>query len=294
VKAGAPDPAHTVAEGKGLEEATPGEPAPVHVKTFDDQGNPVPVGGAKVGAALRPTDAKGDEAPVVADVKDNGDGTYDLSYVPEKSGPHDLDVALDNKPIAKSPFKVDVGAGPASAKESDVELEHPKHPAKGDDKSGDEDNKGKEKEPSGDGNAPHSEKLKPNDPLFKIRTKDKSGTPKKKGGDPVKVVLSKRVHRPANVVDNGDGSYSVKLPHGLEGGNYKVRVDVGGEHIDAEKLPKNLDVEEEEDDKVLSDEADKKALTEALPKSGARLLPFLKTLTPDERREFIKELSKGK
>jgi len=60
----------------------------------------------------------GPDLPV--DVKENGDGTYTLEYVPEKPGRHSVDVKYGGKRVPKSPFRVQVKpSGDASKVEVD-------------------------------------------------------------------------------------------------------------------------------------------------------------------------------
>ena len=60
----------------------------------------------------------GPDLPV--DVKENGDGTYIIKYVPEKPGLHSVDVKYGGKRVPKSPFRVQVKpSGDASKVEVD-------------------------------------------------------------------------------------------------------------------------------------------------------------------------------
>ena len=60
----------------------------------------------------------GPDLPV--DVKDNGDGTYTLEYVPERPGRHSVDVKYGGRRVPKSPFRVQVKpSGDASKVEVD-------------------------------------------------------------------------------------------------------------------------------------------------------------------------------
>ena len=54
------------------------------------------------------------------DVKDNGDGTYSVEYVPERPGRHSVDVKYGGRRVPKSPFRVQVKpSGDASKVEID-------------------------------------------------------------------------------------------------------------------------------------------------------------------------------
>jgi len=56
-------------------------------------------------------DLMGPTGPIHADVVDNGDGTYQVTYQPEDAGRHDIAVTLDGKPIKGSTFHVDIKPG---------------------------------------------------------------------------------------------------------------------------------------------------------------------------------------
>lgn len=100
-----PDPAQCYAEGEGLEKAVVGQPAAAKVYSVNKNGDRIPVGGHDFAGLLK--DANGREIP--AEVKDNGDGTYDLSYVPVVAGPAELAITvLEGQPIKDSPFAVTV------------------------------------------------------------------------------------------------------------------------------------------------------------------------------------------
>ena len=69
-----------------------------------------------IAASVAPS--SGPDLPV--DVKDNGDGTYTLEYVPEKPGRHSVDVKYGGKRVPRSPFRVQVKpSGDASKVEID-------------------------------------------------------------------------------------------------------------------------------------------------------------------------------
>jgi len=53
----------------------------------------------------------GPNGPVEAIVQDKGDGTYDVSYAPQDHGPHTIAVTLRDKPVAKSPYHINVKEG---------------------------------------------------------------------------------------------------------------------------------------------------------------------------------------
>ncbi|XP_071960405.1 filamin-A-like isoform X3 [Antedon mediterranea] len=60
-----------------------------------------------------------DGKPLDVDVKDNGDGTYDVTYVPTEEGPVDLDVKFGDQSIPNFPRKSKVGS-PLDVSDVDV------------------------------------------------------------------------------------------------------------------------------------------------------------------------------
>eukprot|EP01126_Amoeba_proteus_P016101 TRINITY_DN1738_c0_g1_i5.p1 TRINITY_DN1738_c0_g1~~TRINITY_DN1738_c0_g1_i5.p1 ORF type:complete len:607 (+),score=135.06 TRINITY_DN1738_c0_g1_i5:1268-3088(+) len=102
------DPSKSTAEGPGLKDGIKDTfPAKFTVTARDRDGKPIPEGGDDFHVSV--IDPDGEEVPAV--VQDNGDGTYDVEYKPEKPGPHTVDVTLDNAHIRDCPRKVNVKAG---------------------------------------------------------------------------------------------------------------------------------------------------------------------------------------
>jgi len=110
------DAANCIAYGPGLE---PGNldthPATFTIEARDKNGNPRKEGGDKFDV-----DIEGPNGPIRADVVDNGDGTYAVTYQPEDAGVHDIAVTLDGVPIKGSTFHVDIAPG-AFAGNSSIE-----------------------------------------------------------------------------------------------------------------------------------------------------------------------------
>jgi filamin len=97
----------TVVYGPGIEDGVKdNEPTHFTIEARDPEG-------AKVNRGGDPFDVKvqGPSGPVPAKLKDNGDGTYRVEYAPEEAGPHRIDVTLKGKPVAKSPYHVNVVEG---------------------------------------------------------------------------------------------------------------------------------------------------------------------------------------
>jgi len=108
------------------------------------------------------------------------------------------------------------------------------------------------------------------------------------GGDQVEVYLTKPIRRPAEVVDNGDGTYTIKHPYGLEKGDYNVHVTLAGETLKAEDLPNIVSVEEA--DPV--DPEDAELISASLKESGKDLLSLILSLAPEKRKRFIADLQR--
>jgi filamin len=110
------DAANCIAYGPGLQ---PGNldthPATFTIEARDKNGNRRKEGGDKFDV-----DIQGPNGPVKADVVDNGDGTYNVTYQPDDAGIHDIAVTLDGTPIKGSTFHVDILPG-AFAGNSSIE-----------------------------------------------------------------------------------------------------------------------------------------------------------------------------
>lgn len=101
------DASNCIAYGPGLENGIlDTAPAKFTIEARDKNGNP-----RKEGGDHFDVDIQGPSGPIKADVKDNGDGTYDVTYQPEDSGVHDIAVTLDGAPIKGSTFHVDIAPG---------------------------------------------------------------------------------------------------------------------------------------------------------------------------------------
>ena len=74
------------------------------VTTCDIQGKPFPLGGEKVQANLSLMGSN--NPPTKAEVTDNNDGTYLVSFIPGVCGDHELNITTENQPIRGSPFHI--------------------------------------------------------------------------------------------------------------------------------------------------------------------------------------------
>eukprot|EP01097_Dermamoeba_algensis_P011897 TRINITY_DN938_c0_g1_i1.p1 TRINITY_DN938_c0_g1~~TRINITY_DN938_c0_g1_i1.p1 ORF type:complete len:1157 (+),score=374.89 TRINITY_DN938_c0_g1_i1:50-3472(+) len=110
------DPSKSKCYGPGLTEAYDTLPAEFKIQAKDRDGNNMPHGGDPF-----EVNVTGPSGPVPVEIKDNGDGTYDVVYNPTEHGPHDIDVKLRGKPVGGGPYHVDVKQG-ADHEHSLVEL----------------------------------------------------------------------------------------------------------------------------------------------------------------------------
>jgi len=102
------DPSKCTAEGPGLKDGIQDtDPAEFKVQARDRNGAPLNYGGEPFKVKVQ--DPSGQEVP--ADIKDNGDGTYDVLFNPDVDGPHTVDVQLDNTHIKDMPKIVNVVPG---------------------------------------------------------------------------------------------------------------------------------------------------------------------------------------
>jgi len=101
------DASKSLVYGPALEERVQDNlPTQLHIKAIGTDGTPVGHGGD-------PFDVKvtGPRGPVPVKLTDNGDGTYTADFAPDDSGKHRIDVTLKNKPVANSPYTIDVHEG---------------------------------------------------------------------------------------------------------------------------------------------------------------------------------------
>lgn len=189
-----PSAVHSFATGPGVEGARVGQPAPFTIKSVGDDGQPVKVGGAPFKARV-----SGPENVDDVSLVDNGDGTYDGSYVVNTPGKYQVDITLDGEPIKDSPYRLTIEKGNPG-----------KSWAEGPGLEGGEQNK---------------------EGVFTIHSVDGDGNPVTTGGDPfeVKVTGPDGEVKPS-ITDNNDGTYTVKYtPDGH--GDYKIDVSLHDEPI---------------------------------------------------------------
>lgn len=222
-----PDPAQCTADGPGVDAAAAlaaGVAAPFRIVARNRAGMQLRVGGHDFAAALRGPF----ESRVQATVVDNGDGTYDASYVPLCGGGGAASVAvtvLGGQHIARSPFAVTIAKNPAAP---DAERSF----AFG---------------PGVDGGCDTADPA-----TFTVQAVTPAGEKCSTGGAAFEAVVTdvaapKGANKlPATIVDNGDGTYSGSYQP-LRPGKHKVAITLRSptepmffEHI--AKSPYQLDV----------------------------------------------------
>jgi len=183
------DPSKSYAEGPGLVQAWDNKPNKFKVHALDEDGKPV--SGEPVVVTVTPKDGKAE--PQAVEVKDNGDGTYDVAYNCDKPGDYIIDTKIRDEPIKDMPKEVTCHKG-VDASKTIVE-------------------------------GPGVEKGFAGRPLpFTVRSMDKDGQPVTVGGaDLVAKVLGPKGAVPCDLKDNGDGTYSGVYKPEVPG-DYKVTV----------------------------------------------------------------------
>ena len=96
------DPVSCTAEGDGIRVAQPGVTAVFSIVSRNATGRRRTIGGDSVKVTIH-----GPSTPE-ATVKDNGDGSYSVSYIPDSLGAHQVEVLVHDCPIDGSPFEVAV------------------------------------------------------------------------------------------------------------------------------------------------------------------------------------------
>lgn len=181
------------AEGDGLTHGKTDHPAHFRIHAVDADGNPLNKGGDPFVVKIT-----GPEN-VSPSVVDNGNGTYDVTYNAGTPGKYNIDVTLHGSNIKDAPFhpfiKPSADAGKSYAEGPGLHEAWDNEPAH-----------------------------------FTIHAVDKNGNPRNDGGDPFEVKIDGPAPVNAEVVDNGNGTYSVTY-HPDVPGPYTINVSLEGSHI---------------------------------------------------------------
>ena len=195
-----PDAGKSYAEGPGLENPNTHHEQVFTIHAVDHEGNPRTTGGDDFKVTL-----KGPEE-LKPEVKDNGDGTYTVTYEAEKPGDYEVDVTFEDAHIKDMPKTIKIKPSPDASKTY--------------------------------ADGPGLEKPTTHHPQeFTIHAVDHEGNPLTQGGDDFKVTISGPEEIKPEVVDNGDGTYTVKY-EAEKPGDYKVDVTFEDAHI--KDMPLNL------------------------------------------------------
>ncbi|KAL6061848.1 Calponiny domain-containing protein [Balamuthia mandrillaris] len=193
VNANGPDAGYSTASGPGVEGHVVKSSAPFTVTSFNAQGQRVNTGGDPFKVQVQ-----GPEEVADPQLTDNGDGTYNGEYAVSAPGRYFVNITLNDAPIQGSPFKVlfeGARAGNSWAEGPGLEGGQTGKPA-----------------------------------VFTIHGVDPEGNPRQEGGDPFKVEVTGPENVPAQVQDNGDGTYSVTYNPTVPG-DYNVAVSLHDEPI---------------------------------------------------------------
>jgi hypothetical protein len=201
------DPSKVKAFGSGLEEGNTAEPSLFTVQAFNGKGEPLKVGGHRLGVEVLDPTGK----PLLVKFIDNGDGTYSGEYQPNDIGDHKVTITLsqavssaapDN--IANSPFTVPVIPGTDASKSLVF----------------------------GPGLGVEEVVYDTIPTWFTIKAKDKYGKDIPTGGDPFEVTAEDENGNdvPVEVKDNGDGTYDCRYAP-ITSGRHKVQARLRGKPV---------------------------------------------------------------
>jgi len=204
------DLSKSYAEGEGVHNAADNRPAKFKVFAKDEDGKPV--SGEWVDVKITPKGSSPKGASVYpVDIKDNGDGTYDVTYEAKEPGDYNMNVEIADQSIKDMPTGLHVHKG-VDASKCIVEG------------------------PGVDGG------VAGRDLPFTVRAMDGNGNPVKFGGDDFRVdVIGPDGKVPCELKDNGDGTYSGKY-HPHKPGNYVVDLQVNNQPEHVGKAPYKVKV----------------------------------------------------
>jgi filamin len=100
------DPNRSYAEGEGIKELWDNKPTGFTIHAIDYDGNHRKDGGDPFVVKI-----SSPNETINANVVDNNDGTYSVTYAAQKTGPVTIEVTLDEQPIKDAPFRLDCRSG---------------------------------------------------------------------------------------------------------------------------------------------------------------------------------------
>jgi hypothetical protein len=177
-----------------------GAPTEVAISLQDEFGNPLPGAAGQIAVAVSGANTVND-----AHVEDAGGGSYRASYTPTRTGTDQVSVSVAGAAVAGSPFTSTVAAGPADPNHTTADV--PKE--------------------VGLFNANE------NPVHITVRVADARGNPVGRGGDQVRIIVSRRSAVVADlpVTDVGDGSYTATWTAQETDNNYRVSITLNGVEI---------------------------------------------------------------
>lgn len=196
VTPGDPSPARTTVN---VPNGVAGAETDVAIALQDEFGNPLPGAAGQIDVGVSGANTVND-----AHVEDLGDGGYRASYTPTRTGTDQVSVTVAGTAVTGSPFTSSVAAGPADPNHTTADV--PKE--------------------VGLFNAGE------NPVHITVHVADALGNPLGRGGDKVRIVVSRRsdVVAELSVTDVGDGSYTATWTAQETDNNYQVTItlnDVG-------------------------------------------------------------------
>ncbi|EGG21588.1 gelation factor [Cavenderia fasciculata] len=202
VKIDGSDPETSNMYGSGLEVAKVGQPAPFKIQGRNKEGQTVTQGGDEFAVTVTSS-----EGPVPAELKDNGDGSYDVVYTPTTNGTHNVEVTLRGIPLAQGPAQVTVLSGDESLSYC---------------------------------SGPGFEAAQARRPTqFTIHSVKADGNASNLGGDPYQVSIVGPHQVDVAIADNDNGTYTVSYTP-EKPGDYEINVELNSKPI--KEIPKAIHI----------------------------------------------------
>eukprot|EP00164_Ancoracysta_twista_P005721 GFYU01007863.1.p1 GENE.GFYU01007863.1~~GFYU01007863.1.p1 ORF type:complete len:1142 (-),score=294.28 GFYU01007863.1:135-3560(-) len=135
LKSSRTSPPQCIAYGAGLERAVAGDVAEFTIEARDENGERRPVGYDEFRVWLECKAVDGGVTRVIADVKDNYNGTYEVTYVAKVSRVYHVHATLHDTPIKDMPSQITVVPGPVYPPKCIAKGQHLQHATAGNDYS---------------------------------------------------------------------------------------------------------------------------------------------------------------